>query len=133
MDLGDVPGDTGTEGCGRVPGAGEEPTLTAGGGHLGCFLPGVGVPAPTPWDTAGTGHLLSPYYPPVGEGHLVHHKPPAELRSGRLLLTQDKTILGWLDPVQGRRLFTFSPEGLADLGLPNPEARGHLNRKLRTP
>ena len=59
--------------------------------------------------------------PPVGEGHLVHHRPP-QLR--QVDLTQDKTILGWLDPVQGRRLFTFSPEGLADLGLPNSRGQG---------
>lgn len=39
-------------------------------------------------------------------------------------LTQDKTVLGWLDPVQGRGLFTFSPEGLADLGLPNSRGPG---------
>lgn len=91
------------------------------GGHLGCFLPELGSLRP-PHGTlqvqATCCHLITP---PVGEGHLVHHKP---LQLRQVDLTQDKTILGWLDPVQGRRLFTFSPEGLADLGLPNSRGPG---------
>lgn len=115
----DVPGEgSGTEGCGRVPGAREEPTLTAIWGVTW----GVGVPVPTPWDTVGAGHLLSPYYLPLWVRVTLSVVGPLHPR--QVELPRDKTVLGLLDPVQGRRLFTFSPEGLADLGLPNSRGPG---------
>lgn len=70
----------------------------------------------------GAGHLLSPSCLPLWVR--VTLSVVGSWHPCRVELPRDKTVLGPLDPVQGRRLFTFSPEGLADLGLPNSRGPG---------